>query len=132
MKQSIIFIVDYNPIHCSLIKYHLNINHFHYIHLFRTGVECMYRLQRNSHPDFLISDYNIGNYTGFDFLERVHHIDPLLKVIYFSSHDDPVLARRLLDAGATDYVSKTGKLEVGITELIKKCQISDQGRKSGF
>ena len=70
-------------------------------------------------PDIIITDYDIGNYTGFDFLRKVKDSCPEASVIYFSSSADPVLAMKLLESGASDFIVKTSKLETGISELLK-------------
>jgi DNA-binding response OmpR family regulator len=119
MKIPIVFVVDKNPIHRSLIKYHLNVNKFSNVHTFQTGDECLYRLQKNLIPDFLITDYIPGDHIGFEFLRSVKKFSSSIQIIFFSSFDDPILAVRLLDAGASDYVVKTSKLDLGLTELIK-------------
>lgn len=119
MQTYKIFIVDRNPIHNSLIKYHLNINKFQQVQNFPNGQECLYRLEKHNIPDIIVTDYDIGNYTGFDFLRRVKETFPEINVIYFSSLADPVLAMKLLEAGASDFIVKTSKLEAGISELLK-------------
>lgn len=119
MQTPRIFIVDRNPIHNSLIKYHLNINKFAQVYTFPNGQECLYRLEKNTIPGFIITDYDIGNYTGFDFLRKVRDNFPEVKVVYLSSMADSVLAMKLLEAGASDFIVKTSKLETGISELIK-------------
>jgi CheY-like chemotaxis protein len=118
-QKAEIFLVDRNPVHNSLIKYHLNISKFSRVQTFPNGEECLYRLQKNLLPDFIITDYDIGNYTGLDFLRRIKDQFPGISVIYFSSIADPVLAMKLYEAGASDYIVKTSKLEVGISELLK-------------
>ena len=119
MQTPRIFIVDKNLIHNSLIKYHLNINKLNNVQTFPNGLECLYRLGKNTIPDFIITDYDIGNYTGLDFLKKVRDQFPEVRVIYFSSMADPVLAIKLLDEGAFDFIVKTSKLETGMTELLK-------------
>ena len=61
MQTPSIFIVDRNPIHNSLIKYHLNINKLSQVQNFPNGQECLFRLQRGTVPDIIITDYDIGN-----------------------------------------------------------------------
>ncbi len=115
----LIFVIDKNPIHNSLIKYHLNVNRYFSVQSFSSGSECFYRLQKNVLPDFIIMDYVAGDLNGFDFLRKARALSPQSNIIFFSSYDDPILAVRLLDGGATDYIAKTGKLELGISELLK-------------
>jgi len=79
----------------------------------------LYRLEKNTIPEVIVTDYDIGNYTGFDFLGKLRDLFPEVRVIYFSSLADPVLAMKLLEAGASDFIVKTSKLEVGISELLK-------------
>jgi len=119
LKSPLVFVVDKNPIHNSLIKYHLNVNKFFNVHTFPSGEECLYKLNKQVIPDFIVTDYDTGNSSGFDFMRKVIAISPKIHMIFFSSYDDPILAVRLLDAGATDYIAKTNRLEIGIGELIK-------------
>jgi two-component system, NtrC family, response regulator AtoC len=118
-KAPVIFVIDKNPIHNSLIKYHLNVNRFFNVQTFTSGNECIYRLQKNVRPQFIIMDYDTGDHNGFDFMRKVKAISPETSFIFFSSYNDPILAVRLLDAGAADYITKTGKLELGLNELVK-------------
>ncbi|MCX6282018.1 MAG: response regulator [Bacteroidetes bacterium] len=119
MRTPIIFIVDRNPIHSSLLKYHLNINKLSQVQNFPNGQECLYRIAKNLVPDIIITDYDIGNYTGLDFLRKVKDNHPEVNLFYFSSIADPVLAMKLLEGGASDFIVKTSKLESGISELLK-------------
>jgi len=118
-KSPVVFVVDRNPIHGSLIKYHLNVNRFLKVHVFQSEEECIYRLGKNLFPDFLITDHNVDGNNGFDILEKVKKMSPDVRIIFFSSCEDPILAFRLLEAGASDYIVKTSQLAIGIAELIK-------------
>ena len=97
----------------------MDINKIGQVSTFPNGQECLYRLEKNTVPDVIITDYDIGNYTGFDFLRKIIDTYPEVRVVYFSSLADPVLAMKLLDAGASDFLVKTSKLENGISELLK-------------
>jgi len=119
MKADLLFVVDKNSIHRNLIKYHLNINKFSGVQVFQSGNECLYRLQKNVTPDFIIADYDLGDCTGFEFLKKVKNAAPQVHVIFFTTIDDPILAVKLLEAGASDYLVKTSKIDFGISELIK-------------
>lgn len=121
-RSIIIYVLEKNAIHNSLIKYHLNVNRFLNVQSFSSVNECLYRLQKGPLPDFLITEYETGDHNGFDLLRKVKSLSPGSKVIFFSAYDDPILAVRLLEAGATDYISKTGRLEIGIKELIKNLE----------
>lgn len=119
MKEPVIFILDNNPIHRSLLKYHLNINNFISVHAFQSADECLYRLQKNMIPDFVITDYDPQHKLDHTLIARIEKSSTLPKIIFFASSDDPILAINLLDSGATDYIVKTSRLDYGINELIK-------------
>jgi DNA-binding NtrC family response regulator len=119
MKTPVIVVVDRNPIHRNLINYNLVINRFLNVHTFLSGEECLYRLKRNLVPDFIITDLNPGDNNGFDFLEKVKELSPGAKIIFFAAFTDPEIAIRLHEAGATDYIPKTNKPDIGISVLIK-------------
>jgi len=119
MKADLIFVVDKNSIHRNLIKYHLNVNKFSRVQPFQSGDECLYRLQKNVIPDFIIADYDPDNFTGFEFLKKAKRAAAHVHIIFFTTMDDPILAVKLLEAGASDYLVKTSKIDFGISELIK-------------
>ena len=119
MKSVMVFIVDKNPIHSSLLKYHLIVQRFSNVQLYHSAEECLYRLRKDVAPQYLIAEYDLADYNGVNFLMMVKKISPSTQVLFFSSNDDPILAMRLIDSGATDYIMKTEKLELGIQDLIK-------------
>ena len=119
MKSSVLFIADKNQVHRSLLKYHLNVNKFSNVHVFQSGSECLYRIKKNFIPDFLIADLDIGDITGTELMEKVRELAPSVRFIFFSSQDNPLLALKLLESGATDYIVKTKKIDLGIKELVR-------------
>ncbi|MEI7898009.1 MAG: response regulator [bacterium] len=119
MKTPVIFVVDKNPIHRNLIKYHLEINKFSIVHAFPTAEECLFRLHKNVHPDFLITSFFTGSPTGFEFLRSVLEISASTRVVFFDTFDDSQIAEKLLEAGASDFVVKTRNPDAGISELLK-------------
>jgi len=119
MKTPVIFLVDKNPIHRNLIRYNLELCKYTDIHTFPSGEECIYRLEKGIRPDFLITSFFTGNHLGFKFLQIIGELSPSTQVIFFDAFDDPLLARRLLEAGARDCVVKTRNPDAGISELLK-------------
>lgn len=119
MRTPVIFVVDKNPIHRNLIRYNLEINKFATVHTFPSGEECIHRLQRNAHPDFLITSFFTGNHCGFEFLRIVLETSPSLQVIFFDTFEDQSIAGKLIAQGACDYVAKTRDHDAGISALLK-------------
>ncbi len=119
MKKPVIFIVDKNPAQGNFIKYNLEIKRLYSVQVFSSGEECLYRMLKNVHPDFLVTSFFTDNLNGFEFLRKVREISPSIQVIFFDAFEDPQIAARLLDAGACDYVVKTNNPDGGISVLLK-------------
>jgi DNA-binding response OmpR family regulator len=121
MTEPVIFIVDTNPVHGNLVKYQLTINRYSGTWLFSSVEECLYRLRKQS-PDFLITEYHLGNYSGKDLLRMALKISPRTRVLFFTSVEDAGLAESLLSEGAKDYVVKSARLESSISELVRNIE----------
>lgn len=119
MRTPVVVIVDRNPIHRNLINYYLALSKLLTVHTFLSGEECLYRLKKSLIPDFIIADLNPNDLNGFDFLQRVKEISPSINVIFFAEFEDPKIAIKLHEAGAADYILKSNKPDIGISELIK-------------
>ncbi len=119
MKTPAIFVVDKNPIHRNLIRYNLELNRFANIHAFPSGEECLYRLRKDSPPDFLITSFFTGELTGFEFLRCVLEIHPSIRIIVFDTFEDSQIPGKLITAGACDFVAKTRNPDAGISDLLK-------------
>jgi two-component system, NarL family, invasion response regulator UvrY len=73
-------------------------------------------------PHILIVDVNMKPVNGFMVAKAVSLSNPLVKIIGFSVHDDPVYAKRMLSAGASGYVTKTtpfDELNFALEEIIR-------------
>ncbi len=67
-----------------------------------------FRLYRRRLPDLIITDLSIGGreLAGLSFIRRVRLIDIRTPILVLTMHDDPVVARRALAAGANGYLPK--------------------------
>ncbi len=72
MKNSLIFVVDKNPIHRNMVRFYLESKKWSNVESFPSGEECLYRLKRAPHPDFIITSFFTGNHSGFDLLKNIH------------------------------------------------------------
>jgi len=59
-------------------------------------------------PDVCVLDINLPGVTGFELARRILSKSPHERIIMFSMNDDPVFAKRAIEAGARGYVSKSG------------------------
>ncbi|MEI6682707.1 MAG: response regulator [Bacteroidota bacterium] len=119
MQTPVIAVVDNNPTHRSLINFYLVVNKFLEVHTFLSHDECLYRLHKNLRPDFLITDLPPAGHDVFEFLRLVKSDSPATKVIFFDAFDNQEMATLMHQAGATDYIRKLNKPDLGISELIK-------------
>lgn len=68
------------------------------------------RLCLETTPDVCILDAKLPGLNGVDILRRVSKKLPAMRVLVFSGHENPVLVREMLEAGAHGFVEKTAGL----------------------
>ena len=61
-------------------------------------------------PDLLVLDAKLPGLNGVDILRRLVKKHPSVRVLVFSGHENPVLVREMLEAGAHGFVEKTAGL----------------------
>jgi two-component system, NarL family, invasion response regulator UvrY len=72
-----------------------------------------YRLYRRHLPDMTIVDLSFqgASMIGLNLVQRIKRHDRKARVLVLSMHNDPVIATRALQAGATGYVTKDASSE---------------------
>lgn len=63
-------------------------------------------------PDTILLDVTMPGLDGSEVLSRLRALDPTVAVVMLTGNGDEELARRLLRAGAFDYVRKPFELDV--------------------
>lgn len=119
MENSLIFIVDRDSTRGNFLKYRLNTMNFSNIRVFSREEDCLYRLGKNDHPDFIITDPGNVPDVAISFIKMVLQTNPAIKIICFTSSDDQEVADMLLDAGASDIILKKSQYDHGINELVE-------------
>lgn len=74
-------------------------------------------------PDLLVLDARLPVLNGLELLRRVTKHLRHLRILVFSGHENPVLIREMLEAGAHGFVEKTA----GLTELRKGLETISEG-----
>lgn len=115
-KDPVIYIVDPNPVHGNLVKFHLVLRKFTGVWLFTNAEECLYRSRKQA-PDFVVSESSPESHSGLDFLRNIRSISPDTQVLFLTSEEDSMLASLLLEHGATDFIVKSSRPEQSIREL---------------
>src|SRR6516165_7481144 len=67
-----------------------------------------YRLFRRNRPDVIVVDLGMQGSVlgGLDLIRRMRSHEPCTCILVFSMHNDPMIAARALEAGATGYLLK--------------------------
>jgi DNA-binding NarL/FixJ family response regulator len=68
------------------------------------------QLVLETQPDLIVLDAKLPGLNGVDILRRVSKKLPNTRVLVFSGHENPVLVRDMLEAGAHGFVEKTAGL----------------------
>jgi DNA-binding NarL/FixJ family response regulator len=82
------------------------------------GAEVLERL-RGIPCDLLLLDLNMPGISGAELIKRVKAHHPDLPVLVLSMHNEPLWAKRALQAGATGYITKDSEPEI-LVEAIRK------------
>ncbi len=104
-----IFVVDDDPMFCTMLSDHLEDQETYDVASFGTGEECLQRLSEK--PDAIILDYYLdanvpGAKNGLEILRQIHKTDPEQKVIMLSSQEHYGVALQTIASGAVNYVIK--------------------------
>ncbi len=91
----------------------------------KAGIEIV---QANQ-PDLVISDIKMPNLSGLDVLKKVKEIDPLIKVILITAHDEVETTIEAMQNGAYDYIEKPldiERLKVTISRALESKLLSER------
>ena len=72
--------------------------------------QSAYQLCVELKPDVIVLDAKLPGLNGVDLLRRLNKVLNNLRVLVFSGHENPVLVREMLEAGAHGFVEKTAGL----------------------
>ena len=122
MKNILVFILDHNSVQGNFLKYSLSSSGIKNVIIFRTAEECLYSIQKTRVPDFIIADTALTSTTDLEFLKMIENIDPSIPVIFYSDNEEMSHIAHLMEAGATDYIVKTGDNPNWIRELTSNLQ----------
>lgn len=71
-----------------------------------TGEEA-YTLFRQHNPDLVLLDLSLPGKGGLATLCQIRKLSPKAKVIIFSMHQNPAIAKKAIEAGAVGYITKS-------------------------
>jgi len=88
----------------------------------------MYTVINKSNPDILILDLNLMGANSLSFLGRIYSLKPSIKIIIFSSYNNPSLIRAMSQSGVNCYLPK----DTSKSEIVKAINKVYRGEKCNF
>ena len=70
-----------------------------------------FQLCLDAKPDIVVLDAKLPGLNGVDLLRRLGKRLPDMRVLVFSGHENPILVREMIEAGAHGFVEKTAGLQ---------------------
>jgi two-component system, NarL family, nitrate/nitrite response regulator NarL len=104
-KHSILLADDHRIMSDGLNSLIESFHSFTVKNIANSGGEALDFLKRNDY-DILITDYEMPGLSGLELVKAARTVQPEIKVIVLSMHDDPSVIRELLREGANGYVLK--------------------------
>jgi two-component system response regulator NreC len=77
------------------------------------------------HPDIVLMDIAMPDLSGFEATRRVHEVDPAVKVLMLTMHDEEELVARCLEAGAAGYIIK----DAPASQLVYAIEMTMKGER---
>ena len=85
-------------------------SHLYGVETARSSDEALAKIKQKVY-DVIVTDYDLPDVTGVDFIQALHKEVPLCPIIVITAQDSPELALRILLAGASDYLPKIGEYQ---------------------
>lgn len=99
-----IFVVEDDAVYQRMVRYVMERDPDHEVHVFSTGQECLNHLSLR--PHIISLDYSLPDMTGEEVLKRIKSFDPEIGTLILSGQQDIGTAVKLLRQGAFDYIIK--------------------------
>jgi DNA-binding NarL/FixJ family response regulator len=90
-----------------------------------TAAEAIEQLKRLK-PDVVLMDVGTPDLTGFEATRRIKAVDPHVKILILSVHQDEVLISRCLEAGASGYIRKYDRAAQLQSAIDAVCHVSER------
>jgi two-component system response regulator FimZ (fimbrial Z protein)/two-component system response regulator EvgA len=85
------------------------------------GESCI-TLTKNLSPQMVVLDLDLPKTDGFDLIVRLTKVDPNIKILILSSHDERIYGQRVRSLGAQGFVNKSASEKIIITAAIAVSQ----------
>lgn len=117
-----IFVVEDDQMYQRMVKYVMELNPDHEVHLFTSGKECLANLKLK--PHIISLDFSLPDMNGEDVLRQIKSFDEDIDVIILSGQQDVATAVQLLKDGAHDYITKDSETKQRLLHTLNKIKNS--------
>src|SRR5450755_520488 len=76
-------------------------------------------MSENLHPDVVLMDINMLPFSGIEATRQIKEIYPETRVIGVTMHSQPAYAKKMLQIGASGYVTKNSSKEEMVTAILE-------------
>lgn len=106
MKKNSVLLVDDHRILLDGLNFLIeSFDSYSVANMASNGAEALELLKQNDY-DILISDYEMPGISGLELVKAARKIQPEIKIIILSMHDDPSVVREILREGANGFMLK--------------------------
>ena len=123
-----IFVVEDDPLYIKIIKYVLELDPEHEVHLFTTGKECIDHLYLN--PIIVTLDYKLPDMTGNEVMEAIQRYNSNIGIIVLSGQSEISVAVNFMKTGAFLYIVKdddtNDRLQLTVNRLKKQIELQEE------
>jgi two-component system, response regulator YesN len=109
MKMVIFVVEDEHWALKEMVELLKKYDHQHRIYAFENGMDALSKMKEVI-PELLITDINMPGLTGLELIENTLKIDPSVKSIILTVHDEFEYARKGISLGILDYLLKPVKV----------------------
>ena len=76
-------------------------------------------LTRQKHPDVVLMDINMAPFSGMEATRRIREVWPQSRIIGVTMHSQPSYARKMMQIGASGYVTKNSSREEMMEAIVE-------------
>ena len=77
------------------------------------------RMTEQKHPNVVLMDINMVPFSGIEATRQIREISPDTRVIGVTMHSQPAYAKKMLQIGASGYVTKNSSKEEMVTAILE-------------
>jgi DNA-binding NarL/FixJ family response regulator len=77
------------------------------------------RMTEEMKPDVVLMDINMGPFSGIEATRRIREVSPSTRIIGVTMHSQPAYANKMLQLGASGYVTKNSSKEEMVNAIME-------------